>query len=79
MDVPEDVDADGVHAKSLAHLDAVFPIGTRYARIMHFGSLHDERLSVEEESVFACFKCACMLLRAGRRRDKCRSEKRQHH
>ena len=34
VDVPEHVQADGVHAERLAHLDAVFPVGARYARIV---------------------------------------------
>ena len=53
VDVPEDVDAHGIHAQCLAHLDAVFPVGTRNAGIVNLGRLHDERLSVEQKGLVA--------------------------
>ena len=59
VDVPEDVDADRVHAQRLAHLYAMLPIRARDARIMHFGRLHDERLSVQEESLVANGEVVC--------------------
>ena len=34
MDIPEHIEADGIHAKSLAHLDAMLPVGTRNTRIV---------------------------------------------
>jgi len=53
MDVPENVDAYGIHAQRLAHLDAVLPIRTRDARIVNLGCLHHERLSVQQEGLVA--------------------------
>ena len=53
MDIPENVDTHGIHAQRLAHLDAVVPIGARDARIVDFGSLHHERLAVEQEGLVA--------------------------
>ena len=51
VDVPEDVDAQRVHAESLAHLDALFPVGTGNTGVMDFGSLHHEGLAVEQEGL----------------------------
>ena len=34
MDIPEHIEADGIHAKSLAHLDAMLPVGARNTRIV---------------------------------------------
>ena len=66
MDIPEDVDAHGIHAQRLAHLDAVLPVGSRDAGVVDFGSLHDERLAVEQECALAhgkrarlAFRCCC--------------------
>ena len=53
MDVPENIDTDGIHSQRLAHLDAVLPIGTWDARIVNLGSLHHERLSVQQEGLVA--------------------------
>ena len=53
MNVPENVDADGIHAQRLAHLDAMLPIGTRDARIVNLGRLHHERLSVQQKGLVA--------------------------
>ena len=66
VDVPEHVEAEGVHAKRLAHFYAVLPVGARYARVVHFGSFHDKRLSVEEECAFACFERSLRFLRERR-------------
>lgn len=40
-------------------LDALFPIRTRYARIVHLGSLHHKRLAIEHEGVLADSKFLC--------------------
>ena len=53
VDIPEHIQAQRVHAQCLAHLDAVFPVGTRNAGIMHLGSLDDKRLAIEQESIVA--------------------------
>ena len=63
MDVPEDVDAHGVHAQRLTHLDAVLPVGTRDTGVVYFGRLHDEGLAVEQEGAFASGKRAGLTLR----------------
>ena len=54
--VPEDVYADGVHAESLAHLDAMLPVGTGNAGIVQFGSLYHEWFAVKKESALASLK-----------------------
>ena len=46
MDIPEYIDAEGVHAKRLTHLDAMLPVRTRDTRIMHFSCLYDKRFAV---------------------------------
>ena len=51
VDVPEDIETDGVHPESLAELDSVFPVWARDSWVVQFGSLHDERLSVKQESL----------------------------
>ena len=53
MDVPENVDADGIHAQRLAHLDAVLPIRARDARIVNLCRLYHERLSIQQEGLVA--------------------------
>ena len=53
MNVPENVDADGIHAQRLAHLDAVLPIGAWDTRIVNLGRFHHERLSVQQEGLVA--------------------------
>jgi hypothetical protein len=47
VDIPEHIEADGVHAQRLAHLDAMFPVGAGDARIVEFGSFHHKRFAVE--------------------------------
>ena len=71
MYVPKDIQAKRVHSQSFAHLDALLPIGTRDAGIMHFGGLDDERLAVKEE----CFVSYSESFGFGR--GFCRSEKEQ--
>jgi hypothetical protein len=51
MEVPEDIDAEGVHAQRLTHLDTVLPVWTRDAGVVHFGCLHHERLTIEQEGL----------------------------
>ena len=53
MDVPENIKANGVHAECLAHLDALFPIGTRDAGIMKLGSFDHKGLAIQQECVLA--------------------------
>ena len=65
VDVPEGVDADGVHAQCLAHLDAVFPIFGGNARVVHFGGFHHERLPVEQEGLVAYGKVVRLSLGGG--------------
>ena len=56
VDIPEHIEADCIHAQSLAHLDAMFPVGTRDTRIMQLGSLHHERFTIQEECLITCGK-----------------------
>ena len=56
VQVPEYVDADGIHAESLAHLDAVLPILTRNTWIMNLRRLNHKWLSVKKEGLVACHK-----------------------
>ena len=63
MDVPEDVDTHGIHAKRLTHLDTMLPVRPRNTGVMNFGSLYDERLAVKQESLVACGKSARLLCR----------------
>jgi hypothetical protein len=58
MDVPEDVDADGVHTQRLAHLDAMFPIFAGDTGVVYFGSLHCERVAVEKKLLVTNLKGA---------------------
>ena len=53
MDVPEHVEAERIHAERFAHLDALLPIRTGDAGIVHLGGLDDERLSIEQKAAFA--------------------------
>ena len=46
VDVPENVQTDGVHARRLAHLDAVLPVGAWNARVVHLGGFDDEGLTI---------------------------------
>lgn len=61
MDVPKDIHADGVHSQRFAHLDAVLPVVAWYAWIMEFGSFHEERPVVQQESLLACRECPCFV------------------
>ena len=61
VDIPENVDANGIHTQCLRHLDAVVPIGTRNARVVHFGSLHDEWFSIQHERAFARLESTLLL------------------
>jgi hypothetical protein len=58
VDVPEDVDADGVHTQRLAHLDAMFPIFAGDTGVVYFGSLHSERVAVEKKLLVTNLKGA---------------------
>ena len=71
MDVPEDVDAHGIHAQRLAHLDAMLPVGTGNTGIMDFGSLYDERFAVEQECSLADGERAGLAFRCCRRSSVC--------
>ena len=53
MEVPEDIDAEGVHTQRLTHLDAVLPVRTGDAGVVHFGCLHHEGLAIEQEGIAA--------------------------
>ena len=73
MNVPKDIEADGVHAERLAHFDSVFPVGSRDARVVKFRGFDDERFAVHEERSFADGEVVC----AFRRFCHCRTEKLQ--
>ena len=53
MDVPKHVEAECVHAEGFAHFDALLPIGSGYAWIVHLSGFDDKRLAVEEEGAFS--------------------------
>ena len=61
MDVPEDIDADGVHAQCLAHLDAMLPVGAWDARIVNLGSLDHKGFAVKQKRLVACGECVLCL------------------
>ena len=61
VEIPEYVDAQGVHSQGFAHLDAVLPVGARNARIVHLGRLHHEGLAVEHKAALACLETARLL------------------
>ncbi|GGK10872.1 hypothetical protein GCM10007084_37580 [Parabacteroides faecis] len=58
MDIPESINTDGVHAQSFAHLYAMFPIFYGDSGVMNFGSLYNERLSIQQECFVSDFKGA---------------------
>jgi hypothetical protein len=60
VNIPEHIDADGVHAQSLAGADTMLPIWTRNTRVVNFSSLYYERLSIQQESTFTNSKVACI-------------------
>ena len=60
MDIPEDIDADGVHTESFTHLHAVLPILSRYARVVYFCCLDDYRFATDKESVFTNCEIFCL-------------------
>ncbi len=51
--IPEHIHTDSVHTQCFAHTDTMFPILSRDTRIVKFGSLHDERTSIEKELALA--------------------------
>ena len=53
MDVPEDIEANGVHAERFAHFNALFPVGTRDAGIVKLGCFDHKGLAIQQKSVFA--------------------------
>jgi len=53
VDVPEDIEANGVHAERFAHFDALFPVGTRDAGIVKLGCFDHKRLPIKQECVLA--------------------------
>ena len=61
VDVPENINTNGVHAQCLRHLDAVVPISTRNAGVVHFCCLHDERFSIQHERSFASLESTLLL------------------
>ena len=68
MDVPEHIDTYGVHAKSLAHLDAVVPVSLRDTRIVYLRSFYNEWFAVEQERALAngeiaTFRCSIGISR----------------
>ena len=78
VDVPKHVEADGVHAEGLAHLDAVIPVLAWNARIVQLGRLDHKGLPVEQERAFAHGEVARLGCRRGRRRtqgQQCRQGK----
>ena len=75
VDVPEDVDAHGVHAQCFTHLDAVVPVSLGNARIVNLCSLHNEGLAIEQERTFTCFKRSLgFLCKRGCRHHQCSHE-----
>ena len=83
VDIPEYVEADGVHAQRFAHLDAVLPVGTGNAGVVEFGGFHDEGFAIEQEGLvayaeglglfFFCRKC----VGCGRSRQQCGEQQAQ--
>ena len=71
MDIPEHIEADGIHAKSLAHLDAMLPVGTRNTRVVQLGSLNHERFAIEKECLVAGSEGATFLCRHHLSRCQC--------
>ena len=47
MDIPEHIDANSIHAESLAHFYAMVPVSLWNTRVMNFGSLYNERVAIE--------------------------------
>ena len=61
VEVPEDIEADGIHTQCLAHLDAVFPIGAWNAWIVQLCGLDHKGLAVEQERTFAGLESTGLL------------------
>ena len=57
MDVPEHVDADGVHTQGFAHLDAMLPIGTWNTGVVHLCGLYYKGLSIEQKGLLSNLEC----------------------
>jgi len=79
MDIPEDIETERVHAESLAHFDALFPVGAGDARIVHLSCLNHKRPAVEEESAFSHCEITtafrCMAGEGAQHHDQCEHEK----
>ena len=72
VDVPEDVDTDGVHTQRLAHLDAVFPVFAGDAGVVYFGGLHGEAVAVEQKLTVTNLEGAGLRLTASvEHRNRC--------
>ena len=56
VDIPEDIDAYGIHTQRLAHLDTMLPVGAWDTGVVYFGSLHNERLTVQQKSLVTCLE-----------------------
>ena len=68
MYVPEDVEADGVHAKRLAHLNAVLPVFAWNTWVVQLSCLNNKWLAIQEEclvanSKVAAFRCSLCIHR----------------
>ncbi len=61
MNIPKNIEADGVHAQSLTHLNPVFPIRARDARIVKFGGLDHKGLAIEFKSLLGGDERACLM------------------
>jgi hypothetical protein len=62
MYVPEDIQTDRVHSKSLAKLDTLIPIWPWDSWVVKFCCFDDEWLTVQEEGLVAGSKCSFNLL-----------------
>ena len=59
--VPEDVDADGVHSQSLAHLNSVFPVLARDSRIVNLSRVNNKWLTIEQKCVLTSGESTFLL------------------
>ena len=58
MDIPKDIDTNGIHPQCFAHLNTMFPIGLRDTGVMKFGGLHHKWFTVQQKGILAGFKFA---------------------
>ena len=66
VQVPENVEADCVHAQCFARFDTLLPVGFGNTRIVDFGGFHHHGISVQEKRALSCLECACRFLRTRR-------------